>query len=113
LKETIVKQQIKISKLERRGFHSPSSLPTTITLNEHANVGGLNAEELTERTMVREMEVAEREARDQFDKAARERATNKVERWAASIAKREAREREKAEVRALYPLSPLFTPTID
>jgi len=120
LKETIFEQQTKISKLESQGFHSP---PTTVTLNEHDNLGGLNtgnlttriakAEERAERVTMRETGVAKREDRDQTEKAAREGTIKRVERWVVSIAEREAREREKAETRALSPLSSLFTRTID
>lgn len=124
MKETIVDQQTKISKLERQGFHSPSSPLTTIMLNEHDNCGGLNtgnvttriakAEERAERVMMREMEMAKRECREQTEKAAREGTIKRVERWLVSVAEREARERDqKAETRALSPLSSFFTRTTD
>ena len=118
MKEAIVKQQTKISKLERRDFGSPSNPTTTVIVSERNNPGGLNAANVTTRTtkakeraeqmMIREMETAERGARNQTYKATREEAIKKVERWATSIAEREAREREKAEVRTLSPLPPLF-----
>jgi len=123
LKETIFEKQTKISKLERQGFHSPPSSPTTITPNEHDNLGGLNAGNLTtriakakeraERITMRKMGMAKWEDRDQTETAAREGTIKRVERWVVSVAEREAREREKAETRALSPLSSLFTRTTD
>ena len=63
--------------------------------------------------MMREIEAAERGARNHIDKAAREGTIRRVERWAASIAEQETREREETEIRALSSLSPLFTSIID
>lgn len=102
MKETIFEQQTEISKLERQGFHSPFSPPTTVTLNEHDNLGGLNAGNLTTRIA----------KGGQAEKAVRDGTTKRVERWVVSVAEREAREREKAETRALSPLSSFFTQTI-
>ena len=123
MKETIFEQQLKISKLGCQDVYNPSSLPTTTAVNKRDSIGGSNAvdvttriataEERAEQMMMREIEAAERGARNHIDKAAREGTIRRVERWAASIAEQETREREETEIRALSSLSPLFTSIID
>ena len=93
MRETIVEQQMKISKLERRCLNSPYDLSTTVTYNRL--------------DVMRERERAKR--------ATREWVTENVGRlddgWAALIAEGEAREGDEAEIRTLSPMSPLFNPT--
>lgn len=126
MKETIVEQQIKISKLERQGPNSPPNPPTTnipaevTAAREPRNTNGHNAAGLTARIPETE-ERAKREEREEecFAEQIQRAAKKAVERRAEQAARerqrvtREAgREAEEAEGKDPSPVPPPVAVTI-
>lgn len=124
MKDTIVEQQIKISKLERRGFNSLPDLSTPTTPSEATTARELHSIEdpittgITARTQKpkkqaemkarKEKELAEQEARERAKREAKERAEQeakeRAEREAKEQAEKAANENKGAEKKDLSPV---------
>ena len=103
MKEAIVEQQIKISKLKRQDLSNLSNLPAAAAVHEpHSPKGPDTADttaritETVERAEQEAKEQAEESAREKMDKVARRRAEREEARRAEQMAEEEA-EREKQE----------------